>query len=63
MIASGRPAVFFSNAQDTNLTCVRVESLELAEIPLHADVVKDFQNIESGNYYVTTSVKELMNDL
>ena len=57
VIASARPAVFFANEQNTNLTCNRSEPLELAEIPLHADVVKDFQNLEIGNYYLDDTAK------
>lgn len=60
VIASAKPAVFFASDQDTNLTCVRVEPLDLSEIPLHADVVKDFQNVEIGNYYLDDTVRIML---
>lgn len=60
VIASDKPAVFFANWQDKNLTCSRQEQLDLLEIPLHADVVRDFQNIENGNYLVTDRARTLI---
>ena len=60
VIASDRPTVFFASQQNANLTCTRIEELDLAEIPLHADVVKDFQGIETGNYYINEKVRSLL---
>ena len=60
VIASGQPAVFFANEQDTTLTCIRVEQLDFAEIPLHVDVVGDFQNLETGNYNVSNQLREFI---
>ena len=60
VIASDKPAVFFSSQQNSNLVCTRTAELDLAEIPIHADVVRDFQNIESGNYLVTDRARSLL---
>jgi len=60
VIASAKPAVFFASEQDANLTCTRVEPLDLSEIPLHADVVKDFQNLETGNYNVSNQLRKFI---
>ena len=60
VIASAKPAVFFASEQAANLTCTRVESLDLSEIPLHADVVADFQNLEISNYYLDDTVKTML---
>lgn len=61
VIASAKPVVFFAGEQDTNLICTRLETLDLSEIPLHADVVKDFQSIEIGMYKVDETVKAMLN--
>jgi LmbE family N-acetylglucosaminyl deacetylase len=62
VIASAKPAVFFASEQESNLTCTRIEKLDLLEIPLHADVVQDFQNIESGNYLIDANIRNLIYD-
>lgn len=61
VLASDRPTVFFANQQDANLTCTRLAKLDLAEIPLHAEVVQGFHDIEIGNYRVEDRARSLLN--
>jgi hypothetical protein len=62
VIASGRPTVFFASRQSANLTYIRSEFLDLSEIPLHADVVKDFQNLEIGNYNISEQLRKFISE-
>jgi len=60
VVAANKPTVFFASQHDMNLNCTRTEQLNLTEIPLHADVVRDFEHIETGNYQIDDSTKELI---
>jgi len=55
-----KPTIFFANYETHNTTFVRKSNLDLSELPLHADVISGFQNIEIGRYFIDENVKALL---
>lgn len=55
-----KPKVYFSSKQFSNYKCQINQNIDLTEIPLHKDVVSQFDNINCGYYFVTEEAKELV---
>jgi hypothetical protein len=53
--------VWFSNHQEYNFKCVRKTVLDLDLLPLHKDVILQFEDISIGKYFVTESASGLLN--
>jgi LmbE family N-acetylglucosaminyl deacetylase len=62
VVAVNKPKLFFATAQDANFECERTEHLDLAEIPLHADVVSGFQDANIGRYSISVDVMQYINE-
>lgn len=59
--ASGVPIVYFAGQGNENLTCVAKDNVNLDQLPLHREVIEQFENIDVGRYHVTEPAKELLN--
>lgn len=59
--ASGKPMVYFAAQGQENQWCAANNKVKLEDLPLHRDVIAQFENIELGFYLVTESAKELVN--
>lgn len=55
-----KPKVYFARQQESNYICELNENINLDEIPLHKDVVSQFQNINLGRYLLTEQSKGLV---
>jgi LmbE family N-acetylglucosaminyl deacetylase len=58
--ALGKPLVCFANWETKNLVCNRSEVLNLDEIPVHRDAVKDWKNMDVGLYNLDERSDELI---
>jgi LmbE family N-acetylglucosaminyl deacetylase len=60
---STKPKVYFANQQEQNFECRRTTPLNLDDLPLHREVISEFDDIETGRYLLTEDAKELLNGL
>ena len=58
--ASGVPAVYFAGQGHENLTCGAKNNVVLEDLPLHREVIEQFENINLGRYIVTDTAKEVI---
>jgi LmbE family N-acetylglucosaminyl deacetylase len=61
VIESTKPKVYFANQQEQNFECRRKTPLNLDDLPLHREVISEFDDVETGRYFLTESAKELLN--
>lgn len=59
--ATGKPIVHFAGMGQENLTCGAKSNVDLSLLPLHKDVIGQFENINLGRYTLSDSAKELLN--
>ena len=56
----GVPAVYFSSSQESNFSYTCQEQLNLDQFPLHQAVIAQFDNINTGYYYIPDLTKNLI---
>lgn len=56
-----KPKVYFANSQHQNMECRAISDVGLDELPLHRDVISEFENINIGRYVADQSAQELLN--
>lgn len=56
-----KPKVYFAKYEQSNMKCHVLSDINLAELPLHQDVVSGFENINVGRYFVDRAAQELLN--
>jgi LmbE family N-acetylglucosaminyl deacetylase len=55
-----KPKIYFARQQESNYVCELNEDINLEEIPLHKDIVSQFQNLNSGRYFLSDQSKGLV---
>ena len=56
-----KPKVYFAKYEQSNVECCAASDINLAELPLHRDVVSGFENINIGRYAADQAAQELLN--
>ena len=62
VVTVNKPKLFFATVQEANFECERKAQIDLAEIPLHAEVVSGFQDCDVGRYNISTDVMQYINE-
>lgn len=60
---AGIPAIFFAKHTQSNKTITTSDIIDYEEIPLHTEVVRQFENINTKWYYLTAEAERLLNGI
>jgi hypothetical protein len=55
-----KPKVYFASQHEQNFKFQRTAPLNLDDLPLHREVISEFDDIEVGRYFITKSAQELL---
>lgn len=53
------PKVYFANRDDSNFICTG-NGVDLTQLPLHQSVIKEFEDVNTGRYFVSKEVLTLL---
>jgi hypothetical protein len=56
-----KPKVYFAKYEQSNMECSAASDINLAELPLHREVISGFENINIGRYAADQLAQELLN--
>ena len=56
-----KPKVYFANHEQANMECRERTPMALNELPLHKEVIEQFNGLDVGRYYATDLAQELLN--
>jgi hypothetical protein len=56
-----QPKVYFANHLQSNLECRAITAIALDELPLHREIIQQFNELDTGRYLATETAQELLN--